>query len=332
VPGDTEDAAQPRLRQRLLGPLRANLVWRSSALRHAVRAAVAAAPALAFTMLWYSPYDHWLTISIVASMQPYVASTYSRAFERAAGTALGGVIGAVVGLLFTTRIAMAAAMFPLAMTALAVRAVSIGLFMIALTPLVVLLVETGAPGSSEWEVAGARAAFAVIGGIIAVAANLTLWPSREPERLGGEARAAIAAYGRFAETELGYLLGDTPLSKAEARRRAAGLAGNSLEAAISRALIEPGGGKSAQLEAALVIDAALRRCGGRLSAMQHDLAMRGVPASDLRAWRDWIGNSMRRLGEGGVDLPPRPQAACEALARLARQVELMAGAANRLTP
>jgi uncharacterized membrane protein YccC len=265
-------------------------------------------------------------------MQPYVASTYARALERAGGTALGGVIGAVVGLLATTRIAMAVAMFPLAMIALAVRAVSFGLYMTALTPLVVLLVETGAPGSSEWMVAGARVAFAVIGGIIAVAANLTLWPSREPERLGGEARAAIAAYGRFAEAELDYLLGDIPLRETEGRRRAAGVAGNALEAAISRALIEPGGSKGAQLEAALVIDAALRRCGGRLSAIQHDLGMRGVPASSLRAWRDWIGNSMRKLGEGDVDLPPRPQAACEALARLARQVELMAGASNRLTP
>ena len=53
--------------------------------------------------------------------------------------------------------------------------------MMALTPLVVLLVETGAPDTGEWQIAVARAALTTIGGLIAVAANFLLWPSREPD-------------------------------------------------------------------------------------------------------------------------------------------------------
>ena len=100
---------------RLIRPLRANLNWKSAALRHALRSAVTAAPALAFTMYWFTPYDHWLTITIVATMQPYFSLTYTRAIERIVGTALGGLIAAAVGLVCTTPVTTAAAMFALSM-------------------------------------------------------------------------------------------------------------------------------------------------------------------------------------------------------------------------
>ena len=93
----------PPLWQQVIRPLRANLTWKSPALRHAVRTAVTAAPALAFTMFWFTPYDHWLTITIVATMQPYYSLTYTRAIERIAGTAAGGVIAALGGLVCTSR-------------------------------------------------------------------------------------------------------------------------------------------------------------------------------------------------------------------------------------
>ena len=331
VPGVDLQGRRAALRQRLLGPLRANLTWRSPTLRHAARAAVMAAPALAFTMAWFTPYDHWLTITIVATMQPFFALTYARALERVVGTALGGIVAAVVGLVCTSPLAIALAMFPLAVAALAVRAVSFGLFMLALTPLVVLLVETGEPDTSEWRIAFARAALTILGGVLAVAASFLLWPSREPKRLVAGAKAAIAAHGRYAEAELGFLLGETPLAVVEAARRAAGVASNALEVSVNRSLIERGGGRD-QLEAVLVIDAALRRCAGRLSAMQLDPGLRtALPREGLHAWRDWIGGGMRLLAEGQAALPPRPEtASVDALRRLARQMELMAGAMVRL--
>jgi uncharacterized membrane protein YccC len=104
-------------------------------------------------MAWFNPYDHWLTITVVATMQPYFSLTYMRAVERIAGTAAGGLIAAAVGLVCTSPLAIAGAMFPLAVLAFAVRAVSFGLFMMALTPLVVLLVESGAPETDEWTIA-----------------------------------------------------------------------------------------------------------------------------------------------------------------------------------
>jgi uncharacterized membrane protein YccC len=333
LPGVDLHGRRVALRQRLLEPLRANLTWRSPVLRHALRTGVVAAPALGFTMVWFTPYDHWLTITIVATMQPFFALTYARAVERVIGTALGGVAAAGVGLLCTTPMAMAAAMFPLAVAALAVRAVNFGLFMLGLTPLVVLLVETGEPDTSEWRIALARATLTIVGGLVAVAASFLLWPSREPKRLVAGAREAIRAHGRYAEAELGFLLGMAPAAEVEASRRNAGLASNTLEVSINRALIETGGGGRDRLEAVLVVDAALRRVAGRLSAMQLDPGMPSVLGPEaLRTWRNWIGGAMRALADGETVLPPRPATAeVDALRRLARQVELMGGAMARLS-
>jgi uncharacterized membrane protein YccC len=332
VPG-ADGAGRPGpLWPRLVRPLRANLTWASPALRHAVRAAVMAAPALAFTMAWFTPYDHWLTITIVATMQPYYSFTYTRAIERVAGTVAGGLIAAAFGLVATAPVSIAAAMFVLCVAAFALRGVSYALFMTGLTPLVVLLVETGSPDTGEWVIAAARAGLTAAGGLIAVGANSLLWPSREPELVAGEARKAIAAHGAYAEADFSALLGEAPASGLGPARRAAGVASNALEALITRALLQPGRQQRDQLEAAMVIDAALRRCAGRLAALNYDpAAVAGVPPAAMRAWRDWIAGSLRLLASGSRELPPRPPpSGSDALNRMARQIELMAGAMGRL--
>lgn len=331
LPGASERGERIALRDRLLQPVRANLDWQAPALRHALRTALVAAPALAFTMLWFTPYDHWLTITIVATMQPYFALTYARAIERVLGTALGGLAAALVGLVCTTPLTIAAAMFPLAIVALAVRSVSLGLFMTTLTPLIVLLVEVGAPGTSDWLIAGARAGFTLAGGAIAVAANLWLWPGLLPGQLAQQARDAIGAHGRYVETELALLLDGGGPHAVDVARRAAGVSTNTLETSITLALNQPGAVDRTRLESVLVIDAALRRLAGRLSALQLDPdQVRTMAPSVLTEWRAWVIGAMRTLAAGSTVLPSRPGAAAsDAVMRIARQIELMAGALAR---
>ena len=332
TPGADATGRPGPLWQRVTRPLRANLTWQSPALRHALRSATTAAFPLAFTMFWFTPYDHWLTITVVATMQPYFSLTYTRAIERILGTALGGVIAAAVGLVCTTPIAMAAAMFLLSMGAFAVRTVSFGLFMMAMTPLVVLLVETGSPETHEWLIAAARAALTTIGGVVAVGANFLLWPSREPDLVAAEVRNAIAAHGTYADANFAVLQGELTAAQLDHVRRAAGLASNTLEALITRALLEPGKRHYASLEAAMAIDAALRRCAGRLATLQHDPALlEHMPGEQLTLWRNWIATSLRQLGTGDDAIPPRPgDVENDALARIARQIELISGASRRL--
>ena len=322
--------------ERLRRPLLANLRWESLALRHALRAAIVGAPAIAITVVWYGPYEHWLTITMVLTMQPHFALTFARALERIGGTVLGGGAAALLGLVCRTPVATAAVLFPLAVLALAVRQVSFGMFMAAVTPVVVLLSEIGHPGPSEWVLAGMRALYTVIGGLLALAGCLVLWPSWEPGRLVNEIRAAIGAHGRYAEAEISHALGEATSEAVEAARRAAGVTSNNLEASLSRAMLEPQHMSRDGLEAALVIDAGLRRIAGRLSTLHLNPALRAsLPEAAWRSWRDWTSLAMQGLASGVTEPPPRPPLnpagpAADSLSRVARQIDLIAGALRRV--
>jgi uncharacterized membrane protein YccC len=296
---------------RLLAPLRANLNWQSAALRHAARTALVAAAGFAITFTWPTSYQHWLTITLVLTLQPYYALTLQRALERIGGTVLGGLLAAVLSLVCRTPLTIAAAIFPLSVLALSLRSVNFGLYMSALTPLVVLLVELAAPTHGHFAIAAMRAVYTVIGGTLAVLGCVFLWPSWEPGRLDGELRAAVRSHGRYAELELGLLQGEATQAAVDAARRAAGMASNNLEASLNRALVEPGH-----------------------AAKQIDTTLRG---SDVLAhWRHWIADVTALLDQTlPPPLPPPPEqlpkdaTLAEALSRIARQLELSAGALRR---
>ncbi|WP_313898399.1 FUSC family protein [Methylobacterium sp. J-068] len=317
---------------RLLGPLTTNFTLASANLRHAVRATVVAAPALWATLVWSGPFAHWLTITVVLTMQPFYAATWQRALERIGGTVLGGLIGAGLAGLVTTPLVLAALVFPLSVIGFAARQVSYGVFIACLTPLVVLLVEVVEPGHGSWEVAGMRALFTLLGGVIAVASALVLWPIWEPDQVRLELRKAVRAHAAFARA----VLCSGPESEASGARaqgaRAAGLALNDLEAALARALQQPRAGRHPQVETAMVADAALRRISARLTALRY-AAETGEPEA-LAAWSAWITETLASLG--GEEAPPPvrtplPMPAAphsEGLRRLVGQVELLSETLN----
>ncbi len=315
--------------ERVVRPLRANLHWSSAPFRHAFRAAVVAGPALVITLPSGDAYAHWLTITLVLTLQPFFALTWQRAIERIIGTVVGGIVAAGISLIVNTPLATAAVLFPLAVTAFAVRYVSFGLFMACMTPLVVLLSELGRPGESELVIAGMRALYTVFGGTLAVLGCAVLWPSWEPDRLMLELRAALNAHAAYADAELAVLLCELPADALDRARRAAGVASNNLETSLARALQEPRRSTRGGLEAAMVVDAALRRLAGRLSSMQHDPALAPGHAT-LMAWRGWLQTAFRSLVSGTALPPGQPLVEPSGtMARIARQIELMDGALRR---
>ncbi|MGC8522956.1 MAG: FUSC family protein [Acidibrevibacterium sp.] len=334
-PGATADGSTPPLLVRIRAPLVANFATDSAALRHALRTALVAAPALAITFFHGGSYQHWLTITLVLTMQPYFAVTLQRALERIAGTVIGGFLASLLALVLHSPWQLAAALFPLTIAAMAVRVASFGLYIMLLTPLIVLLLEIGHAGTSGLEIAIMRAVYTLLGGLLAVAGVLVLWPSWEPERVRGELAAALSAHARYAEATLAFLLAEAGEAHVEAARRAAGIASNNLEASLARALHEPHRRQRARLETALLADAALRRLAGRLAAMR--LAAAPIAAADhptLAAWRAWIGPALDALAAGAIPAtpapyPPNDPTLAEALGRIARQIDLIAGARRR---
>jgi uncharacterized membrane protein YccC len=271
---------------------------------------------------------------MVMTMQPFFALTFTRAIERILGTMLGGVVAASIATVCTTPLAIALALFPLTVASLSLRSVSYALFMVCLTPTVVLLSELGAPGEAELKIAAMRALFTLLGGTLAVVASSLLWPTWEPGRLAVEIGRAIRAHGAYARAEISALLGEAPADSVAPARRAAGLASNNVESSLQRALLERF--QNDRVEAALTVDAALRRVAGRLSTLHLELSRPHEDRAAWLAWRDWIDAATGALATGRAALPPRPRLPkgdpqSDALVRIARQLELTAGAVARLS-
>ncbi len=325
-------APSPPWSDRILSPIRANLTWRSTALRHAARAATIATIGFAITFAHPTSTQHWLTITLVLTLQPYYAATLQRALERIGGTVAGGLLAAAITLVCRSPAAIALATLPLSVAALAVRGVNYGVYVSLLTPLIVLLAELALPAGGL-AIAEMRALYTLIGGLLAVAGALLLWPSWEPDRLRQELRATIAAHAAYARAAMDFLLGAGPAASIDRARRNAGMASNNLEASLNRALLEPRRDR-ARLQQALVVDAALRRLAGRLLALQFGPHPQGD--ASVPEWHDWVREATARLEQDPCPaLPDRPMAVpadpalAEALARIARQIELCAGALRR---
>ena len=337
-------------RERLLGPVRSNLNRRSSHLRHAAMAGFAATACLAYTLHHEHEYERWLVITLLVTMQPHFSLTWQRMLERIGGTVLGGVIAAALSLALHTPFTVSLAMFPLAVVAFTLRRVSFGLFLSALTPMIILLVESATPGASEVDIATMRALYTILGGVIALLCSLLLWPGRQPQRALAEVRRAVAAHAASADAVFRELLGECHSDVSDDARRQAGIASNALEAALSRSMLEPRLVAGSHLNAALTIDAALRRIAGRLSVVRilredqkADDVQPRVSAADLAAWRVWIKSATAAIlatpahPPGACPLPPRPRLnapaddpVADGLTRIARQIELIAGAMPRL--
>ncbi len=336
---------------RVLDPIRSNLVRRSSHLRHAAMAGIAATLCLSYTLPHEHEYERWLTITLLMTMQPHFSLTWQRMLERIGGTVLGGLVASALGLFLHTPLTVSLGIFPLAVLAFMLRRVSFGLFLCALTPMVILLVEAGTPGASEIHIASMRAIYTVIGGVLALLCSLALWPGRQPQRAVAEVRAAIAAHAKLADATLAEMLEESAAQPWDNGRRQAGIASNALESALSRSILEPRLISGSHLNAALTIDAALRRIVGRLTVMRvcwagdrTEAGSSAVSADTLRQWRQWFADCADRvLGQavmprGQINLPPRPPLSAPAgdpiadsLTRIARQVELIAGAMPKLT-
>lgn len=314
----------PQARWSIWAPIHENLTWSSNAFRHALRLGLIAIPVLAITSKYGGAYAHWATITLILCLQPYFAATWVRTAERCIGTVLGGVLAAIIGLLVHSDLQLALAMLPLTICAFALRTVNYGLYIAAITPMIVLLVEQLRPsGESEFYVAMSRVLWSLLGGVLAILGSALLWPGFEAPRLSENIKSAKAAHLAYGRIVFAALLGRGEWSNAAAARRAAGLACNNLEAAIARTLAEPHKKYEQDLVKAAAANAALRRMAGRLSLLALERPVIAGPDQPLwQAWDAWLQTALAQNIAA-----PRPAlpagAGAEDLQRLALQVDLM---------
>jgi uncharacterized membrane protein YccC len=306
----TAPAASKPLHQRLWAPIKANLTWKSVFLRHTARVAICVTGAYILSESFHLAYGYWMTTTVALIQQPYLYNSWIRAVERVVGGVLGGALAALLGLMFHSQLSLLLLMFPLAMACMSFRAVNYSLFVLFLTPLFVLILDLTHPGVREPAIAGIRALNTVIGGAIALAGSLLLWPGSEGDRLKLDLADAIERNGKLASVALSTPGDDVRAIRAA--RREAGLASNKADEARRRAALEIWWRRS-DLHAADDVLAALRRLAGTAVALWLDGPPASARASDqaMGAWSADASASAARALREGWPLPAEPPPAPE---------------------
>jgi len=206
--------------------------------------------------------------------------------------------------------------FPLCVFAFTLRSVNYALFMLCMTPLVVLIAElfqTG--GIGDPYLSSLRAIDSLCGGLIGLCAGFLLWPSWEKPQLPKQMADAIRAHRDY----LMVVLGSNPAARDEdigAARRQTGLTSNNAEASLQRVLSERSLMRRADIEPALVVLACLRRMGGvvvTLSLLPPFIAGK-VEHENYADLREWASQALTDLAQSlqshrtPAVLPPIPAA------------------------
>ena len=279
--------AKKTLRDRLLAwrgelaVLRDACSPRSTFFHHGVRVActVGIASLVAHRI---SVHPHWVTVTTLAVLQPYSGATATKAAQRVLGTVLGSIAAVAITLLLHSPVALAAAMFPLSVAAVATHRRNYRLFTFFLTPVFVLIAERF---QGNFWVAVARASDAAVGGGIAFVAAVFVFPSRERTRLpellarmlDAVANYTVAVFEGVADRHT-----DAAETRIMAARRDAGIALSEAENSLERLLTEPRHDTPAG-EYALQLITYGRRAAGALTAVDTYAARDLARAAPLEA-------------------------------------------------
>jgi uncharacterized membrane protein YccC len=221
---------------RLADQLRANFTRKSLLLRHALRVALVCSFDVALLHTLRVDHGYWLLLTSLIVLQPHVSGTMRRGLERIGGTVAGGILAAVLAATLHSQLAIAAALFPLALLALAALPVNYTLFVFFLTPAFVL---AWLPYAGDWRLAVARILNTAAGALISLTAMFFLFPAWERERAPEFLCASLRADRRYLTQLAGAWRGRSRATRLLANaRRATGLAHNDTEESLDRLLAE----------------------------------------------------------------------------------------------
>jgi len=318
-PGAVYDGAlpgnEPARRRQRLRIFAEGLSIKSPVMRHAFRSAITVTIAEAVVMRLAATYPefqngYWLTMTTLLVLQPFVAGTLEKTWQRSAASALGGALAALAGLALHSPLDRLALIVPLIILTMTVRPFHYGWYIFFLTPLFVLVADFGNPGRHVIALAEWRVFDTLGGGLLALAGGLLLWPNWESSRLPGQLAEAITwggAYVRLCALTQAAALGAVevapPAADVRNSRRQAGLASNGAELSLQRLLVEPNR-KLLDPDCLAEVLAALRRLAGAGSALwlraQH--AHGGlVDGAEYQALADWAASTTAKLSESARD-------------------------------
>jgi uncharacterized membrane protein YccC len=175
-------------------------------------------------------------MTVVIVLKPKFGGTLERAVQRTIGTVLGALLAAVLLWVLTNPWLLLAALTILAFATFALRNRSYALFSLALTPMVMLILDIAHPISVTDSFL--RILHTIIGSFLALMSGYLLFPMWESSRLPLHIAEALRAEAVFLRALRDAMYGkkDRPLSE---YRRDASLAVSNAATAGQRLLSEP---------------------------------------------------------------------------------------------
>ncbi|QDE66154.1 MULTISPECIES: FUSC family protein [Myxococcus] len=320
-----------------LAPLRDHLRSDSLVFRHALRVGLVATTALVVTRALGIRDAHWVSLTVIAILQPYSAITEERALQRVGGTLLGACLAAVIATRVHSPSALLAVIVLLTAVSVSLLPINFGAFQILLTPDYLLLATLS---SGDWSLAGQRALGVLVACALALMGAWLLWPMPERRRFPEAAAAALRADGEYLREVISRRSGTRP--EVGAARRTFGLALLDAEASFERLTAEYHGPPQ-QLESGMAVITYARRFATVVTALGMERPEAEVPGQ-LKQLAHQAGRALDELADALRDRrvpPPLPplKVSCKTddpvfgalLERVPRQLGMLHGAVSRLS-
>ncbi|MCC5660907.1 FUSC family protein [Nostoc sp. XA010] len=187
---DISPPAQPE-RSTIIDTLRNNFTFDSVLFRHALRLALITTLAELLASLFQLPRGYWITLTALVALKPNFGGTSQTTVQRVVGTILGAIIGIALVLLVKNSFAIAVCFLLLVFVAMSVRSLSYSLFIILLTPAIILLLNIISSGG--WKVGILRIFDSLAGGVLALLGSYLLFPRWERQQLPAQLEKTIRA-------------------------------------------------------------------------------------------------------------------------------------------
>lgn len=197
--------------------------------------------AIGFSLHWIDAKSHWywVPMTILIIMKPDFGSIFARTILRSIGTSIGVILGAILLAVLEPGPSFVIVMTLIAITLPWASQRSYAMYTLALTPLVLVLIDFVTPETHGINYAALRLVDTLLGGLIVLVFGYAIWPKRHERQLVQafrEARKAIAAYLRACLPDPGQAQDN---QQASACRRTAYGALADIRLQLQKSLTEP---------------------------------------------------------------------------------------------
>ncbi|OYE06447.1 FUSC family protein [Nostoc sp. 'Peltigera membranacea cyanobiont' 232] len=221
----------------IIDTLRQNFTFESVLFRHALRLALIVTFAELLASILPLPRGYWITLTALVALKPNFGGTSETTVQRVIGTIFGGIIGITLVLLLKNTLAIAVCFLLLVFVAMAVRSLSYSIFIILLTPAIILLLNLISGGG--WEVGVLRIVDSLVGGVLALLGSYLLFPSWERQQLPAQLEKTIRANLAYFQQVIANYLHPQPDESMNMLRHQAALENVNANAAAQRLFSEP---------------------------------------------------------------------------------------------